>query len=141
MICKTRWVKDLNTTLNWLILIELPSLKCMDVWKCWVISISDLVRDVHLVIIDSVDNTICSLWTKDNDEFCVTSHLIRADELIYSLIRCNYSLCVIKVNRTDRLWCLIAVIYRCNLTNKIRITKDSYSYIRIIKNLEKLCYL
>ena len=98
---KSRRILNFNTTLYWLIFNKFISFECMNCWQCRIVSISDFVRYICLIIIDSVDDTICSSRVKDNYKLISITKLIRCDELIYSMMRCSYSLNIIQFYRTD----------------------------------------
>lgn len=101
VIRQTCRMKDVDTTLYRLILYEFPALECVDVRQCRIVSVSDLIADVHLIIVDSVDDTICSLRTQNYDKLCRSTKLIRTNKVVYSAVRCNNCLCKVELNRPD----------------------------------------
>ena len=129
-------VQDLETALDRLMLNSLEPLEGMNCGECRILSVADLVADVHLVIVDTIHNTISVLGAEDNDHVVVVTELITGDELIYTIIAGDNGLLEVKSCRTDVSRSLIGVLSRSDLPDQVGTTKDADSHVGIIQYLE-----
>jgi hypothetical protein len=86
IVAEASRIEYADTSLYRLILFELPTLECMYCRECRITVVSDLIAQIHLIIVDSVDETICVSRAEKYDQVVCITELIRADELVCSSV-------------------------------------------------------
>nr|DAR38362.1 MAG TPA: hypothetical protein [Caudoviricetes sp.] len=134
---QTSRVQNLDTSLNRLILHELPTLEGMDSRQSIVLHVPDLVGDIHLIIVDTIDDTLGVSRAQNDDQVGVTTQLIGADELIDTLVGSDNSLNEVQIDRTDVAGSGVSVLGRSNLADQLRSTEDRDSHVGVIQHLHQ----
>nr|DAT64733.1 MAG TPA: hypothetical protein [Caudoviricetes sp.] len=131
-------VDDLDTTLNRLILDHEPTLKRRYSRQLVVLRITNVITNVELIIEDLIDYSRRITRAKNNDQVVVVTQLVRADELVDTVIRSLDSLLIIEHNRSNACRSCVVVFLRRDLADQLRTTKDGNRHILIVKNLQEV---
>ncbi len=128
---------DADTALNRLILHELPTLERMDGGQGVVHHVADLVADVHLVVIDPVDDTLRIARAQNQDQVVVATHLVAADELVHALVGSHHGLGEVQGDRPDGAGGLVGVFSRGDLPDDLGRAEDGHGHVRVVEDLQQ----
>nr|DAS08469.1 MAG TPA: hypothetical protein [Caudoviricetes sp.] len=140
-LTETARVDNTNTSLNRLELDELEALKCRDSRQLHIHGITNLVRNVELVIKQLIDNAVRITRIQRNDQVVVVTHLARRDEVVYALLARNNRTLEIELDRTNARRSLIDILRRSDLTDEIRTANDRDRHVLIIQDLEHCSHI
>lgn len=133
---QTSRMQNLHTTLDRLILHELPALERMDGRQSIVVDVPDLIGDVHLIIVDTIDDTLRVPGTQNQNEVGGATQLIGADELIHTLVGSDNGTSEVQLDGADAVGSLVGVLSGSNHTNQLGRAKHGHSHVRIVQDLQ-----
>lgn len=128
---------DADTALNRLILHELPALERMDGGQGVVHHVADLVADVHLVVIDPVDDTLGVARAQNQDQVVVATHLVAADELVHALVGGHHGLGEVQGDRADGAGGLVGVLSRGDLPDDLGRAENRHGHVGVVEDLQQ----